>query len=61
MSNPKTRKVDGRDDRELWDFRNLMREIATPGRDKRTYFGDDTLRTLTLFEKALDGVAPSKK
>jgi hypothetical protein len=40
---------------ELWDFRELMREIADLGREKRTYFGDDTLRTLTLFAKALDG------
>ena len=31
----------------------LMREIAELGRNKRTYFGDDTLRTLTLFAKAL--------
>lgn len=40
---------------ELWDFRLLMREIAKLGRDKRTYFGDDTLRTLSLFAKAVDG------
>jgi hypothetical protein len=39
---------------ELWDFRDLMREIAELGRHDRTYFGDDTLRTLTLFVKALD-------
>jgi hypothetical protein len=39
---------------ELWDFRKLMSEIAELGRYKRTYFGDDTLRTLTLFIKALD-------
>jgi hypothetical protein len=40
---------------ELWDFRELMRDIATLGKDKRTYFGDDTLRTLTLFARAIDG------
>jgi hypothetical protein len=45
---------------ELWDFRLLMQEIAKLGRDKRTYFGDDTLRTLTLFAKALDGGKPQK-
>lgn len=39
---------------ELWDFRDLMREIAELGRHQRTYFGDDTLRTLTLFIKAID-------
>jgi hypothetical protein len=44
---------------ELWDFRELMSEIAELGRHKRTYFGDDTLRTLTLFVKALDGRAHS--
>lgn len=34
---------------ELWDFRCLIREIATAlGKDK-TYFADDTLRTLHLF------------
>ena len=45
---------------ELWDFRELMREIAELGRNKRTYFGDDTLRTLTLFAKALY-TAPNRK
>ena len=42
---------------ELWDFRDLMRKIAELGRHQRTYFGDDTLRTLTLFIKALDSKA----
>lgn len=42
-------------DIELWDFRRLMREIAKIGGDKRTYFTDDTLRTLSLFAKAMDG------
>lgn len=37
---------------ELWDFRDLMRDIAELGRHDRTYFPDDTLRTLTLFAKA---------
>lgn len=37
---------------ELWDFRELMRDIAELGRRDRTYFTDDTLRTLTLFAKA---------
>jgi hypothetical protein len=36
----------------LWDFRDLMRDIAELGRHDRTYFTDDTLRTLTLFAKA---------
>lgn len=42
---------------ELWDFRDLMAQIAELGRHQRTYFGDDTLRTLTLFTKALDSKA----
>lgn len=37
---------------ELWDFQELMRDIAELGRHDRTYFTDDTLRTLTLFVKA---------
>lgn len=39
---------------ELWDFRELMAKIAERGKQERTYFGDDTLRTLTLFGKAKD-------
>jgi hypothetical protein len=39
---------------ELWDFRRMIQDIAELGRHKRTYFGDDTLRTLSLFIKALD-------
>ena len=48
---------------QLWDFRDLMREIAELGRHQRTYFGGDTLRTLTLFVKALDSgrKAPAKR
>lgn len=38
----------------LWDFRDMIRKIAELGENKRTYFGDDTLRTLMLFRKALD-------
>lgn len=44
----------------LWDFRKLMQEIAELGRIPRTYFGDDTLRTLTLFVKALDSYKEAK-
>ena len=36
----------------LWDFREIMREIADTLREKRTYFTDDTLRTIQLFVKA---------
>jgi hypothetical protein len=43
---------------ELWDFRKMLREIAQPLHKKRTYFTDDTLRTLNLFVRALDDVDP---
>jgi len=36
----------------LWDFRDMMKEIAETFRKKRTYFTDDTLRTIQLFVKA---------
>jgi hypothetical protein len=38
---------------ELWDFRQIMREIARSIIDKRSYFTDDTLRTIHLFQRAL--------
>jgi hypothetical protein len=37
---------------ELWDFRQLMREIAQSIRDTRSYYTDDTLRTINLFARA---------
>lgn len=37
---------------ELWDFRKLLNQIADSVREGRTYFTDDTLRTLHLFTKA---------
>lgn len=36
----------------LWDFRNILREIAGAFDCDRTYFTDDTLRTLHLFALA---------
>jgi hypothetical protein len=38
---------------ELWDFRQLMRDIAKSIRNTRSYFTDDTLRTISLFTRAL--------
>lgn len=38
----------------LWDFREIMSEIADAIRDKRTYFADDTLRTINLFVRGLE-------
>jgi hypothetical protein len=45
---------------ELWDFRCIMREISGSIRDKRTYFTDDTLRTINLFVRAIDGSVPGR-
>ena len=36
----------------LWDFRNLLREIGNMSQTQKTYFMDDTLRTIQLFIKA---------
>jgi len=37
----------------LWDFRTILQEIAVSSREKRSYFIDDTLRTLQLFARAV--------
>ena len=39
----------------LWDFRELVQEIADANRDHKTYFTDDTARTIQLFAMAADG------
>jgi hypothetical protein len=36
----------------LWDFREILKEIAESCRGKKTYFTDDTLRTIQLFLKS---------
>lgn len=33
----------------LWDFREILDEIATQSRETTAYFTDDTLRTIQLF------------
>ena len=38
---------------ELWDFRDILKEIAVSSEKKLVYFTDDTLRTLQLFARAL--------
>ena len=43
---------------ELWDFRQIARDIAQSLRDRRSYFTDDTLRTINLFTRAISGVEP---
>ena len=37
---------------QLWDFRNLLLEIAEESKNHKTYFTDDTARTIQLFAKA---------
>ena len=37
----------------LWDFRDILREIAASSERKRVYFTDDTLRTLQLFARSV--------
>jgi len=39
---------------QLWDFRDLLRQIAVASKDQRTYFTDDTARTIQLFAMAAD-------
>jgi hypothetical protein len=36
----------------LWDFRKIIHEIAHEFKNDRTYFTDDTLRTLHLYAAA---------
>ena len=43
---------------EIWDFRDIMREIDGSIRGKRSYWTDDTLRTIGLFARATSAVAP---
>jgi hypothetical protein len=39
---------------QLWDFRNLMREIANSLKGKRSYLSDDILRTIGLYVRAIE-------
>lgn len=36
----------------LWDFRDILKEIAKTCRHTKTYFTDDTLRTIQLFVRS---------
>lgn len=38
---------------ELWDFKEILREIAKRCRSDRSYFTDDTMRTLQLMAKVM--------
>jgi hypothetical protein len=44
---------------EVWDFRDIMRKIDETIRGKRSYFTDDTLRTIGLFARATSAVDPA--
>ena len=37
---------------ELWDFREIIREIGAKSSEKNAYFTNDTMRKLRLFAKA---------
>jgi hypothetical protein len=41
-----------RADVELWDFRKILKDIASSLKNNRSYFTDDTLRTISLFIRA---------
>ena len=41
-----------RNDIVLWDFRQILREIAQTCRGSKAHFGDDTLRTIQLLERS---------
>jgi len=50
-----TKEAKEQADREgiiLWDFRKILKEIAESCRGKKTYFTDDTLRTIQLFVRS---------
>lgn len=40
----------------LWDFRQVLNDIAHAYKDAKTYFTDDTLRTIQLFDKSQDSL-----
>ena len=44
----------------IWDFRDLLQEIATANKDRKTYFTDDTARTIQLFAMAGSGRKSTK-
>ena len=57
---PEALAIAGAHSIELWSFQDLMLETAEMIRHRRSYFGDDTLRTINLFVRATAGerVAP---
>lgn len=49
---PEARALATKSDILLWDFRDLLLEIAAAHHERRTYFTDDTARTIQLFAMA---------
>lgn len=52
---PEAQALAARSKVQLWDFRDLLLEIAEAHLDRKTYFTDDTARTIQLFAMARDG------
>ena len=50
---PEAEEVADREGILLWDFRTLLQEIADAYRDNKTYFTDDTARTIQLFARSV--------
>lgn len=57
---PEAQAMAAQHDIELWDFPDLLRQIAAANRDHRTYFTDDTARTIQLFAMASDNHKSTK-
>ena len=55
---PEAKKVADQAKIEVWDFRDLLQEIASASKEHRTYFTDDMARTIQLFAKSLDARRP---
>jgi len=51
---PEAKEVADKARIEVWDFRDLLHEIASASKEHKTYFTDDTARTIQLFAKSLD-------
>ena len=47
------KKIADKNKIELWDFRRILKEIAEVTKKQRSYFKDDTLRTLQLYVKSM--------
>lgn len=50
---PEVQEVAETEGIQLWDVRDLVQQIADLCRDHKTYFTDDTARTIQLFAKAV--------